>query len=80
MIVVTGAAGFIGSALISYLISKGHHDVVAVDDFHRLDKNKNLRKKDTLHLVHRDEAIDWIEKQVDQNSIYFSPWCENGHD
>jgi nucleoside-diphosphate-sugar epimerase len=33
MIIVTGAAGFIGSALIGELLREGWQDIVAVDDF-----------------------------------------------
>jgi len=33
MIVVTGAAGFIGSCLIGELLAAGYQDIVAVDDF-----------------------------------------------
>ena len=45
MIVVTGAAGFIGSALVSRLNSQRFFDVVVVDDFSRPDKNANLEGK-----------------------------------
>ena len=40
MIVVTGAAGFIGSNLVSKLNSNGFKDIVVVDDFSNPDKNK----------------------------------------
>ncbi|MDA3792800.1 MAG: ADP-glyceromanno-heptose 6-epimerase, partial [Elusimicrobia bacterium] len=45
MIAVTGAAGFIGSALIRKLNSTGRDDIIAVDDLSRVgdEKNKNLR-------------------------------------
>ncbi|MBP6649494.1 MAG: NAD-dependent epimerase/dehydratase family protein, partial [Bacteroidia bacterium] len=33
MIVVTGAAGFIGSSLVSRLLEDGYRDIVVVDDF-----------------------------------------------
>ncbi len=41
-IVVTGAAGFIGSHLVKALNERGEHNVIAVDDFTRGDKFKNL--------------------------------------
>lgn len=33
MIVITGAAGFIGSSMASHLNESGHHDLILVDDF-----------------------------------------------
>lgn len=62
MIVVTGAAGFIGSCLIGKLNSERFLDVVAVDDFSRADKNKNLEGKTLTATIHRDEFHDWLKK------------------
>ncbi|MEM6724959.1 MAG: ADP-glyceromanno-heptose 6-epimerase [Bacteroidota bacterium] len=41
MIVVTGAYGFIGSALVHFLNTQGHSNILAVDAFHPA-KEKNL--------------------------------------
>ncbi len=41
-IVVTGAAGFIGSCLASYLNKKGIEDLILVDDFSKTEKSRNL--------------------------------------
>lgn len=62
MIVVTGAAGFIGSCLIAKLNSERFLDVVAVDDFSRPDKNKNLVGKKLSAKIHRDEFHEWLNK------------------
>jgi len=62
MIVVTGAAGFIGSCLISKLNSENFNYIVAVDDFSDEKKNKNLEGKKILHKVDRNDFFDWIEK------------------
>ena len=43
MIVVTGAAGFIGSCLLSGLKNAGYVDLVAVDDFSNPIKNKKAQ-------------------------------------
>ena len=45
MIVVTGAAGFIGSCLVKTLNDKGFQDLILVDDFSNEEKNKNLTNK-----------------------------------
>lgn len=50
MIVVTGAAGFIASALVSKLNSEGFNNIVLVDDFSFEEKNLNLEGR-----------IMWIE-------------------
>jgi len=62
MIVVTGAAGFIGSALISKLNSEGYKDVVAVDDFSREDKNKNLENKTLADKIDRMAFFKWLDE------------------
>ena len=41
-IVVTGAAGFIGSKIIKGLNGRGIHDIIAVDDLTQGDKFRNL--------------------------------------
>ena len=41
-IVVTGAAGFIGSNIIKGLNARGLHDIIAVDDLTQGDKFRNL--------------------------------------
>ena len=45
MLVVTGAAGFIGSCLVSKLNQMGHKDLVLVDDFSKIEKAENLSGK-----------------------------------
>ena len=42
MIVVTGAAGFIGANLVKGLNEAGHKNILAVDDLSEADKIKNL--------------------------------------
>ena len=50
MIVITGAAGFIGSCLAAQLNNIGITNLILVDDFSSTDKNKNLQGK--LYQVH----------------------------
>jgi ADP-L-glycero-D-manno-heptose 6-epimerase len=45
MIVVTGAAGFIGSCLVSALNEKGYYDLILVDDFSKVEKTVNYKEK-----------------------------------
>lgn len=62
MIIVTGAAGFIGSALIGELLRAGWQDIVAVDDFSRVDKAANLEGKKLTARVERSEFFTWLDK------------------
>lgn len=61
MIVVTGAAGFIGSCLLAKLEEENYTDLVAVDDFSRADKMKNLEGK-TVKLIDRNDFHEWLEE------------------
>ena len=61
MIVVTGAAGFIGSTLVSQLNNQGINDLIIVDDFSDSEKNKNLKHKSNTSQIDRDLFIDWLE-------------------
>lgn len=60
MIVVTGAAGFIGSCTVSLLNQKGFDNIVVVDDFSRADKNINLKDKKIAVQIHRDNFPGWL--------------------
>lgn len=60
MIVVTGAAGFIGSCLVSRLLQEGYKDIVVVDDFSNHQKDSNLAGKKLSAKVDRKDFINWL--------------------
>ncbi len=62
MIVVTGSAGFIASALVGKLNLEGFRNIVVVDDFDRADKTANLAEKAILERVHRDDFHTWLRE------------------
>lgn len=62
MIIVTGAAGFIGSCLVAALNEKGINEIVIADDFNNDLKNKNFENKKYKEKIHRDFLIDWMEE------------------
>lgn len=61
MIIVTGAAGFISSCLVSDLNNKGEKQIVVVDDFSRTDKAKNLEGKSIIAKVQRNDFFTWAK-------------------
>ena len=60
MIVVTGAAGFIGSNLVKALNERGRTDVVAVDDLTDGHKMTNLADCDIADYLDKDDYIERI--------------------
>ena len=62
MIVVTGGAGFIGSAIIWALNERGIDDILVVDNLAASDKWKNLVNRRYLGYLHRDEFMDLVLK------------------
>lgn len=62
MIIVTGAAGFIGSCLVSKLNDEGYYDIILVDDFSKTDKEKNLESKKFTSKVSRDDFHEWLKQ------------------
>ena len=61
MIVVTGAAGFIGSAIIWNLNKQGIHNIIAVDSVHTSSKWLNLRQLHYYNYLHKNEFLDKIK-------------------
>ena len=64
MIVVTRAAGFIGSCMVQQLNNHGYKDLILVDDFSRMAKNQNFIHKTFLKTVHRDVFVSFLEKNA----------------
>ncbi len=62
MIVVTGAAGFIGSNIIAKLNKENFKDIVLVDDFSNEEKNKNFAGKVFTEKVSRSTFFNWLSK------------------
>lgn len=71
MIIVTGAAGFIGSCLIGRLNKENFNAIVAVDKIDALEKNKNLAGKKILKKVDRDNFISWFDHNFEEVEFIF---------
>ncbi len=71
MIVVTGAAGFIGSYLIHRLNQDNFNDIIAVDKFDNEAKNKNLIGLKIKENVDRDQFLGWLDKNYETIEFIF---------
>jgi len=73
-ILLTGAAGFIGSYLLGYFNKKGFYNIIIADDFSEEDKWLNFDSKQFVSKVEREELFDWLEnndKSIDPVDIGF---------
>src|SRR5580658_3341838 len=70
-IVVTGAAGFIGSDLVGYLNEKGYTDLILVDEFGDPAKEPNLAGKKFAEKVEREIFFDWLKENRPELSFVF---------
>lgn len=60
-IVVTGAAGFIGSGVVRFLNDQGHDELVLVDILDHPEKIRNLQNKSYTTLLSIGELIPWLK-------------------
>ncbi len=71
VIVITGAAGFIGSCLLAKLNNKGIKDIIIVDDFFKGYKLVNIDSKSYIDHVQRDVFFDWFRQNHDAVEFVF---------
>jgi ADP-L-glycero-D-manno-heptose 6-epimerase len=62
LIIVTGAAGFIGSCCVRYLNDRGYYNLLLVDDIKKTEKWKNLLNKKCVDFISRDHLFPSLEK------------------
>jgi ADP-L-glycero-D-manno-heptose 6-epimerase len=62
VILVTGAAGFIGSCMIQYLNEQGLENLILVDKFRHTEKEKNWKHKKYKYLVDRELLLEWLDE------------------
>ncbi|MBN2348929.1 MAG: ADP-glyceromanno-heptose 6-epimerase [Bacteroidales bacterium] len=71
MIVVTGAAGFIGSNLVKKLNNEGLNELILVDDFTKQAKENNLKGKKFSSKIERDKFLSWFEETSEDIEFVF---------
>ena len=69
-IVITGAAGFIGSSLAALLSRSGKYRLILVDDFTKEAKLPNLSACSSEQKIDRSEFISWVKNNSDQEIHY----------
>lgn len=62
IILVTGGAGFIGSAIVKELNANGYTNIVIIDELDTSEKWKNLVGKKFIELLPKEETFSWIKK------------------
>ena len=65
MLLLTGGAGFIGSAMLWKLNSSHNADVILVDKLHVGSKWKNLRALSFYDILDREYLFEWLAAQGD---------------
>jgi len=61
LIVITGAAGFIGSCVVRHLNDLGIFNLLLVDDIKKTEKWKNLLNKKCADFISRHDLFKWLE-------------------
>lgn len=71
LIIVTGAAGFIGSCMVALLNQHEYKNLLLVDDFSNPEKNENLHGKDFKEKVELEKLFSYLEEKNPGVSFVF---------
>ena len=66
ILVITGAAGFIGSCLLAEYARKNTHHLIAVDDFTIEKKQANFVHTTSAEFIDREVFLDWFSAHAAQ--------------
>jgi ADP-L-glycero-D-manno-heptose 6-epimerase len=77
MIIVTGAAGFIGSNIVRALNARGERDIIAVDNLTRADKFHNLVDCEIADYVDKQDFIGQLERYKNVEAIFHEGACSD---
>lgn len=71
MIIITGAAGFIGSYITGHFNRMGYNDLILVDDFSSESKKLNFINKKCQSFIDREILFDFIDSNHDDIDFIF---------
>ena len=71
MIIVTGAAGFIGGQLLLSLRKAGYHSLLGVDNFKNLSPARNLMHLEGIEQLERDIFLPWLQRRAKKVEFIF---------
>src|SRR5690349_1714338 len=70
-IILTGAAGFIGSYMAGFPNEMGYDKLILVDDFSEEEKTANYNSKKFITKVERINLFDWLSNNASQIDFVF---------
>jgi ADP-L-glycero-D-manno-heptose 6-epimerase len=76
-VIVTGAAGMIGSGIVRHLNDLGVTKLLLVDDLKKTDKWKNLIGKQFVDLISKHQLWDWLARCEEVDAIFHMGACSN---
>ena len=77
MIIVTGAAGFIGSNLVRALNARGEREIIAVDNLERADKFANLVGCEIAEYLDKREFLAQLDRYKGARVIFHEGACSD---
>ena len=73
-ITLIGASGFVGSALLTEFLSRGHHVTAIARDISRIDTNNKLLETNSTDVLNSEQLEDIIKNSEAVVSAFNAGW------